>query len=272
MRLRTCFLAVVLSAASVVVPLTAPADAQTRECFFIAQRFMCINIAPGGDVTPVADGPGADLGTWSRVAHTANPTGEQTECTDANGNPSTLWILTFYPNDMSQPISTTKYCLEPQVPPPPPTPEEAWSAAAVPEPAINISPSSLGATGIETWLWGASAAGVPVSVSVRGYTVSGVAAPTEWRWSMGATERTSNPPPDLRASVPGSPDQPAARYTYETKGSYTITHHVVWSGTFTVSGWGLAGVALDAGAIIVETSRPYPVAEIRSVRLPSEES
>jgi hypothetical protein len=156
----------------------------------------------------------------------------------------------------------------PIVPPAPPTPEEAWRAVPIPQPGININPGELGATGVETWLWSSAADPVSVSVTLRGYAVTGVAAPTEWHWNMGAMAGTSNPPPGLRAGRPGSPDQPAVRYTYETKGGYTITHQVEWSGTFTVSGWGLPGLTLDAGAIVVESSRPYQVVEIRSVRLP----
>jgi hypothetical protein len=160
----------------------------------------------------------------------------------------------------------------PVVPPPPPTPEEAWQAIPIPEPGININPGERGATGIETWLWGSSAEPVSVTVTVRGYTVAGVATPTEWRWNMGSVAGSSNPSPSLRSGRPGSPGDPAARYTYETKGGYTIAHQVEWSGSFTVSGWGLPGLTFDAGAILVESSRTYPVVEIRSVRLPPDGS
>jgi hypothetical protein len=142
----------------------------------------------------------------------------------------------------------------------------------IPEAAVNINPSELGATGVETWLWGSSAEPVSLSVTVRGYSVSGVAAPTEWRWNMGSSRGTANPPTDLVAISPGSPAHPAAGYTYETKGGYTVTHQVEWSGTFTVSGWGLSGLTLDAGTIVAEATRPYDVVEIRSVRLPPDGS
>jgi hypothetical protein len=226
---------------------------------------MCVNIAPGGEVSLVEGGPGSPLGTCKSYIVSSSP-GVLVECIDDNGNPSFVRLLSFFPSDGST-VVTSQFCEEVAVPPPPPTPEEAWRAVPSPEPAISINPVELGATGIETWLWGATAESVSVSVTVRGYTVTGTATPTQWRWNMGGTAGTSNPAPELRAGRPGSAADPAVRYTYETKGTYRLTHEVVWSGSFTVSGWGLAGLTLDAGVIIVTSSRDYPVAEIRSVRL-----
>ncbi len=260
--LRTAALTLTVAA---VLPFAAPAAADTRECFFIGADFVCVNVAPGGEVTPFGGGPGSPLGTWSTFPYDVGET-QPLSCFDAQGNPVVAWVLVFYPNDPAQPPVSTNYCQEPALPPPPPTPEEAWRGAPIPAPAVNINPGEEGATGIESWLWGAPAAAVPVSVSVRGYTVSGVAGAAEWRWNMGATEGTANPAPDLEASRPGSPEAPAARYVYETKGAYSVTHRVVWSGSFTVTGWGLDGLVLDAGIIVVESTRPYTVIEIRSVR------
>jgi hypothetical protein len=266
--------------AAIVLTFAGSLAAQARHCFFIDGKLVCVNVAPGGEVTPEnvaapgSDDSGSPLGTWRSLP--LSPVDGLWPCVDANGNPSNWWVLSFFPNDRSQPITNELFCEAesgiPVVPPAPPTPEEAWQAVPIAEPSININPDGLGATGIETWLWGSSADPVSVSVTVRGYTVTGVASPTEWQWNMGSISGTSNPSPALRASTPGSSQAPAGRYTYETKGSYTITHEVTWSGTFTVTGWGLPALPLNAGIIVVESSRPYQVVEIRSVRLPAEGS
>jgi hypothetical protein len=159
----------------------------------------------------------------------------------------------------------------PPLPPEPPSTGEVRDRTPLPAPAWGVSPQADGLTGLETWLWDDNGdAGRDVTATIRGYAVTTHAEPESWRWTMaepgepGPPSRT-NPNPVVAASQPGTPSDPAASYTYETAGDYTLTLRVTWRGTYTFSGNGAPPVTVDLGTIVRESSRDYHVAQLRPV-------
>ena len=139
----------------------------------------------------------------------------------------------------------------------------------LPDPAWGINPVVNGLTGLETWLWDPNGgASVTATVTLRGYTATATARPLryEWRmWQRGDTPNV-NPSPVVTATTPGSEAAPAARYMYETRGDYTLTHTVVWTGTYTFTGPGVAATA-DLGTTTRSSTRPYHVISVRGARV-----
>ena len=152
------------------------------------------------------------------------------------------------------------------VPPAPPTLEEVLAAAAVPLPSIRLNPAVEGLTGLATYAWydGAAAIG-PVTVQIRGYTVSGNAAVDQVSFDMGRPDRAAQQTYTVDAAGFGTAEQPAVRHTYETKGSVVVTVETVWHGVFTISGNGLIPRTVDLGRLPLTATVVYPVAEGRSV-------
>jgi hypothetical protein len=158
----------------------------------------------------------------------------------------------------------------PPPPPPPPSAGEVLDRIPIPDPTIGVSPVNglAGARGpAMTMLWDANgAAPLSVTVTIRGYTVTATAGPEEWEWDMLASgPEGRNPSPILRATRPGTRDDPAATYTYETRGDYTITLRVRWRGAFTFSGNGVPSETRPLGTTTQESTTGYHVIEIRPV-------
>lgn len=153
-------------------------------------------------------------------------------------------------------------------PPAPPTQAEVQDRTPLPRPTFGVSPIGTGLTGMETWLWDANGSGGrSVTSSIRGYTVTSTAYPTHWEWTMASPDQVGrfNPNPVLGADRPGSPDDPAARYVYESTGGYTLTLTVTWTGSYTYSGNGSAPQTQPLGTAEQSSSRDYRVVEVRSV-------
>jgi hypothetical protein len=70
----------------------------------------------------------------------------------------------------------------------------------------------------------------------------------------------------MSSSTSGSSASPAAVFTYEAKGTYTVETEVDYSGSFTVTGPFGVVITADVGAITVTSSQPYDVIEVRSAR------
>jgi hypothetical protein len=147
--------------------------------------------------------------------------------------------------------------------PPVPNLTSVLGAAETPVPVVTLNPAVQGLTGLETWLWYDGPAELTVAVSLNGYTITGTAVPTSFAWTMGAPD--VNGTSTHSADVPGNVDDPAARHTYETVGTYTITLTVTWTGSFTVTGNGLPGGPVDLGTTTVDGTLTYPVREARSI-------
>lgn len=144
--------------------------------------------------------------------------------------------------------------------PAPPTAVELWDAAGLPQPALHASPPGGGLVGFETWFWSnVPPTPVQATVTLRGWQATVVAEPVEWVWDPG------DGTPALRATRPGTPEDPAARHPYTRKGTYEVTHTVVWRGTFTLAGYGVVQQAESLGTVRPATTTPYPVQEREAV-------
>ena len=148
----------------------------------------------------------------------------------------------------------------PPVLPQPPTVGEIWDAAAIPPPAIGMSPTAQGVTGLETWMWAANPnTEIAVSVALNGFTVTGTAQLIGYSFDFGDGE-------EVQAATGGSEAQPAARHVYETKGDYDVRVAALWQGQFVMTGPGItAPLPVDLRTAQLASTRDYPVAEIRSV-------
>ena len=183
----------------------------------------------------------------------------------------------------------------PAPPPPPPTAAEVIQASNLPRLRFGLSPvgkdcapggaaggpttatppcaagEAPGLTGLETLLWvdPAPPAEVAVTVNIRGYSVTSRAHPVRYSWQMrqdGDTASNRNPAPTITTTGPGTHDAPAARYRWETKGDYRVSLAVVWEGSYTFSGFGVASRTESLGPVTGQPQVvPYHVVEVRSV-------
>jgi hypothetical protein len=183
----------------------------------------------------------------------------------------------------------------PAPPPPPPTAAEVIQASNLPRLRFGLSPAGKdcsvagavaapvtpappcavgeapGLTGLETLLWidPAPPPEVTVTVNIRGYAVTSRARPVRYNWRMrqdGDTDSTRNPNPIITTTSPGSEEAPAARYRWETKGDYRVSLAVVWQGSYTFSGFGVAPRTESLGPVTGQPEvAPYHVIEARSV-------
>lgn len=137
-----------------------------------------------------------------------------------------------------------------------PTIEEIWRAVALPAPQVATDPATRGITGLETRFWIDTAPTATVSATLDGYTIIGTATVVGYRIDPGDAA-------PVVASHPGTPDAPALRHTYETKGAYTLTATTTWRAEATMTGPGI-GVPqpVDLGVASLTTTRTYPVNEV----------
>jgi PKD domain len=152
----------------------------------------------------------------------------------------------------------------PQPPPaPPPSPAEIVAATPFPVETIHHNPCYVGLTGLQAWLWATVGNGVvsaiAPTVQIRGYTVEVVARPVSYRWDLGDGGARLG-------SVSGTDQTPSVDYIYQTKGRYTVTLTVSWSGTYTFSGNGVAPQTANLGPVAQGPRHlVWPVQEVRSV-------
>jgi hypothetical protein len=120
-----------------------------------------------------------------------------------------------------------------------------------------VSPVGDGLVGLDTWLWGEPHGTVSVSVSLRGWTVSGAVSPLSWvfQTSDGGS---------YAAGHPGTEANPVGRHPFSRSGTYTISHTVEWGGDFSVSGYGLTFAVGELGDAFA-TALGYDVIEIEAV-------
>jgi hypothetical protein len=131
------------------------------------------------------------------------------------------------------------------------------AATPIPEPEINANPASRGLTGLDSWFWAANPGAVSASVSLRGWTVSGNLSIGSWVWETGDGGH-------YETDGPGSAKDPAVRHMYETKGVWPLSLEVSWSGSYTVSGYGVS-FAVDGLSVEGSDSLDYQVIEVRGV-------
>lgn len=137
-----------------------------------------------------------------------------------------------------------------------PTIEEIWRSVALPPPRIATDPATRGITGLETRYWIETTPTATVSATLDGYTITGTATIVAYRIDPGDT-------PPHTAAHPGTPDTPALRHTYETKGTYTLTATTTWRAEATMTGPGIGTPQpVDLGVASLTTTRTYQVNEI----------
>jgi hypothetical protein len=142
---------------------------------------------------------------------------------------------------------------------PPPTAEEVWASVPLPLPGFEMNPTQ-GLTGLETLLWTAEPGAVDLILPpVRGYVITAQARPTQYRWVMGDGDIEVSP------SAGTGPDNPSARHMYDTKGDFTVTLEIVWTGSFTAEGNGAPPQTTSLGSTSRQSAVPYHVIEVRTV-------
>ncbi len=174
----------------------------------------------------------------------------------------------------------------------PEDPDFADVAADVPSAQVNYNPLVVGLTGLETWLWYEFTAPNtyslgPKTVSVNQYGRDWFLTAHAWvdaiHWDIdcesqcdfrGMAAEWDDSGIDLSHDFPDTPGQIAAFYNgggpsdddalaihmYEEKGDYTVATATVWRGYYTS-----LGVPYLYDPVVVVTSRPYEVQEIRGV-------
>ena len=149
-------------------------------------------------------------------------------------------------------------------PPPPPSGSQVWAAASNWEPlvsaGIEANPDTQGLTGLSSWFWlsNPTTALPPLTAAVNGYAVTASASISSYTWTFGDGNSAS-------AYSPGSASDPAATYTYETKGGYTVSVIAHYVGSYTITGFGLAPQTFPLDIDVTMGTLSYGVQEIRSV-------
>jgi hypothetical protein len=203
------------------------------------------NAAPGGP-----GGPAIAWGWWYTIETISNATG-----------------LTIASNVVCEPLpagTTPGNAAAPTVVlPTPPTIAEIWDATGIPAPVLGVNPTAEGVVGLGTWLWSGGATARQVAVSVGGFTVTGTAHLSTYRFDPGDGAAA------LTTTVPGSGTAPAVTYLYDVKGTYQLAVASLWDADVTMTGPGFAApLPVAIGTAVVTTARAYPVVEVRSVLLP----
>jgi len=207
------------------------------------------------------NGPRPYTYTWVPFGAGAfGPTEPQCGGFGAVGTPYTLII-----RDLSGAIVNMEaHCIPEGQPvptiPPVPTIGEIWRAAMrdITEPAIGLNPRPTGLTGLETWLWYEGPHELAVSAGIGPWTVTGTARLTEVTFDMGDGD-------PVTASTPGSEAEPAARFVYETKGTYDIEVTVRWTADLVLTGPGITARPTPIGSAVLRSTERYPVQEVRGL-------
>jgi hypothetical protein len=188
-------------------------------------------------------------------------------CVADDGEPGFVYRQTLRSVDTGEVLRVTFGCVAegdpaapPEAPPPPPAPptvEEIVAATPIPAPEITVNPSGRGLTGLESWLWASNPSTVGTSVSLRGWTVTGSLSIGGWVWETGDGGH-------YQTDGPGTPQAPAVRHVYETKGTWPVSLEVSWSGSYTVSGYG-ASYSVGGLSVGGSDTLDYHVIEVRGV-------
>lgn len=224
-------------------------------------------------------------------------------CTGANGQAGRPYTDTLTDTRTGEVVSSGQGCEVPgqpagpnaqAPPPPPPSAGEVLQATNLPRLQFGLNPKGKdcsvagaltppanpaapcaageapGLTGLESLLWvdPAPPAEVSVNVAIRGYSVTTRAHPVRYRWSMrqdGDTESSRNPTPTFTITDPGTKENPAARYRWETKGDYRVSLSVVWQGSYTFTGFGVSRTEALGPVTGQPTTVAYHVVEVRAV-------
>jgi hypothetical protein len=231
--------------------------------------------APGAGTTSFAphDAAAPRPVRYEAIPNHSPPPGLDNLC-NAGAPPAIVWgwryTVNTIDNATGQVLATEQVCVAfptadrsaPPPPPPlplPPTIGEIWDAIGIPAPGLGVDPAAEGVVGLETRLWSGGGTDVAVGVAINGFTVTGTAHLTEYRFDPGDGTITSD-------TTAGSHDAPAARHVYDRKARYTLGVASVWQATVTMTGPGFAApVPIAIGSAVISATRVYRVVEVRSV-------
>jgi hypothetical protein len=100
--------------------------------------------------------------------------------------------------------------------------------------------------------------GWQATITHHGITISATLYVERFTWQVAPGEHVS-------ATRPGSPDDPAAGYTYHTTGTYDLVASTTWAGSYTWSLGGLTGNGTLGGVTLDSPPDPFRVREVRAV-------
>ena len=143
--------------------------------------------------------------------------------------------------------------------PQPPGPERIIDRVIelVAAPDLNIAPSEIGLTGLQTYVWIDEPAPVSVSAAAGGTTVDARAFPTQylWDWGDGNDTLTYDSGRSWTRTRPGS-----IEHVYETRGRYDLSVEVVWEAQWRING----GAWQALGFFSLADSVNYPVRQVQA--------
>jgi hypothetical protein len=124
-------------------------------------------------------------------------------------------------------------------------------------PELDIAPSDIGLTGLETYVWIDEPAPVSVSASAGGTTVDARAFPSQylWDWGDGSDTLTYDSGRPWTRYRPGN-----IGHVYETRGRYDLSVEVVWEAQWRING----GAWQALGFFSLGDSVDYPVRQVQA--------
>ncbi len=124
-------------------------------------------------------------------------------------------------------------------------------------PELEIAPSEIGLTGLETYVWIEEPRPVGVTAAAGGTTVEARAFPTQylWDWGDGNDTLTSSPGRAWSEYSPGT-----IEHVYESIGRYELSVEVVWEAQWRINGGGWQALGLFSLGDRVD----YPVRQVQS--------
>jgi hypothetical protein len=124
-------------------------------------------------------------------------------------------------------------------------------------PDLDIAPSEIGLTGLETYVWIDEPAPVSVSASAGGTTVDARAFPSQYLWDWGDGNDTLT----YDSGRPWSRNRPGSiEHIYETRGRYDLSVEVVWEAQWRING----GAWQALGFFSLGDSVDYPVRQVQA--------
>src|SRR5919106_1189436 len=124
-------------------------------------------------------------------------------------------------------------------------------------PELELAPSEIGLTGLETFVWVERPAPVAVSAAAGATTVDARAFATQylWDWGDGDDTLTHDPGRPWSRFGPGS-----IGHLYETRGRYELSVEVVWEAQWRIDG----GAWQALGFFSLSDSVDYPVRQVQA--------
>jgi hypothetical protein len=123
------------------------------------------------------------------------------------------------------------------------------------EPGLELAPSRVGLTGLDTYFWIAPAPR-PIAAQARvpGVALTARARPVQYLWTFGdGTHKVTS-----TAGRPWTPARPGTiAHQYQARSRYTVTVQIVWSATWRIG----SGEWRTLGTFATRASRPFPVRE-----------